>query len=142
MELYMIRCTTTKYNHTHRAIIKALNKLLTGNLFKLQDMQELNNPEKVSSTWVMNLYGLIDQLYDTEMQMTGMKPKEVIELKKVPLVESYSQEDTLPEDGLYCYLLQPSEKHDDQKTSRLSEVRSSHGNRVLYCFAWTRQSLR
>ena len=36
------------------------------------------------------------------MQMTGMKPKDAIELKKVPLVESYPPEDTLPEDGLYC----------------------------------------
>ena len=38
--------------------------------------------------------------------MTGMKPKEVIELKKVPLLESYPKEDTLLEDGLYHYLLQ------------------------------------
>ena len=61
-------------------------------------MQQLNNPEKVSSTWVKHLYGLIDQLDDTETQMTGMKPKE---LKKVPPVKSYPPEDMLPEDGLY-----------------------------------------
>ena len=37
--------------------------------------------------------------------MTGMKPKDAIELKKVPSLESYASKDTLPEDGLYCYLL-------------------------------------
>ena len=45
-----------------------------------------------------------------------MKPKDAIKLNEVPLVnrESYPEEDTLPEDGLYHYLLQPSEEHDDQ----------------------------
>ena len=38
----------------------------------------------------------------------------MIELKEVPLVETYSAEDTLPEDGLYHHLLQPREEHDDQ----------------------------
>ena len=76
--------------------------------------KNLNDPEKVSSTWVRHLYGLIDQLNDTLMQMTGTRPKDVIELKEVPLVESYHMEDTLPEDGLHHYLLQPSKEHDDQ----------------------------
>ena len=78
--------------------------------------------------------------------MAGMKPKEAIELKKVPLEESYSLEDMLSEDGLYHYLLQPSEEHDDQckratdriwskKTYRLSEVMSNPGNRVMYYLA-------
>ena len=55
-----MRCTMTKYKHTHKAFIEALNKLLTENLFKVQDMQELKDPEKVSSTWVKHLHGLID----------------------------------------------------------------------------------
>ena len=42
--------------------------------------------------------------------MTGMSLKEVIELKEVPLVERYPWEDTLPEDGLYHYLLQPGKE--------------------------------
>ena len=37
--------------------------------------------------------------------MTEMSPKETVELKEVPLVDSYPSEDKLPEDGLYCYLL-------------------------------------
>ena len=77
--------------------------------------------------------------------MIGMSPKDAIELKEVPLVERYFPEDTLPEDGLYHYLLQPGKEHDDQhkramdriwskKTYRLSEVMLSLGNRVMYYF--------
>ena len=72
---------TTKYKHT--AVVKTLNKLLAEELFKVQDAQELNVPEKVSSTWVKHLYGLVDKLNDTETQMIGMSPKDVIKLKKV-----------------------------------------------------------
>ena len=42
--------------------------------------------------------------------MIGMKPKDDVKLKEVPLVENYPPEDTLPEDGLYHYLLQPNEE--------------------------------
>ena len=75
----------------------------------------MNDPEQVSSRWVKQLYGLVDELNDTQTKMTGMKPKDAIVLDEVPLVkrESYSPEDTLPEDGLYRYLLQPGEEHDD-----------------------------
>ena len=131
-----IRHTVRKYKHRHTAFVKALNKPLAENLFSVQDTQELNDPEKV----------LIDQLNDMKIQMTGMKPKEAIKLKKVPLAESYPPEDTLPEDGLYCYLLQPAKEHDNQckratdriwseRTYRLSEVLSSPGNQVMYYLA-------
>ena len=76
----------TKYKHTHTAFVKALNKILAENLFKVQDAQELNDPEKVLATWVKQLYGLVDKLNNTETQMTGMKPKDVIKLDQVPLV--------------------------------------------------------
>ena len=56
----MIRCVTTKYKHRHTAFVKALKKLLVEQLFKVQDAKELNNPEKLSSTWIKHLYGLID----------------------------------------------------------------------------------
>ena len=55
----MIRHVTTMHKHTLTASIKALKKLLT-ELFKAQDAQELNNPEKVLSTWVKHLYGLVN----------------------------------------------------------------------------------
>ena len=41
-----IQQVTTKYKHT--AFVKALNKILAERLFKVQDAQDLNDPEKVS----------------------------------------------------------------------------------------------
>ena len=98
-----IQRVTTKYKHTHTAFVEALNKILTERLFKVQDAQELNDPEKVSSRWVKHLYGLVDEVNDTETEVIGMKPKDAIKLNEVPLVtqESYPPEEILPEDGLY-----------------------------------------
>ena len=77
--------------------------------------------------------------------MIGMKPKDAIKLNEVPLVdqESYPPEEVLPEDGLYQYLLQPSEEHDNQQcrvrdriwskgTYRLREIVENPGNCVMY----------
>ena len=52
---------TTKYKHTHTAFVEALNKRLAEQLFKVQYAQELNDPDKVSSTWVKHLYGLVER---------------------------------------------------------------------------------
>ena len=136
---------TTKYKHTHTAFVEALNKILAERLFKVQDAQELNDPEKISSRWVKPLYELVDELNDTTTEMIGMKPKDAIKLDEVPLVvrESYPPEEVLPEDGLYRYLLQPGEEHDDQRhratdriwskeTYRLREIAENPGNRVMY----------
>ena len=79
---------TTKHKHTHMTFVKALNKILTEQLFRVQDELELNDTERVSLTWVKHLYGLVDQLNDSETQITGMSPEEAIELKEVPLVEN------------------------------------------------------
>ena len=76
-----------KYKHIHIAFVEALNKILTERLLKVQDPQELNDPEKVSATWVKYLYGLVDELNDTETEMIGMKPKDAIVLDQVPLVK-------------------------------------------------------
>ena len=72
-------------------------------MFKVQDAQELNDPEKVSLRWVKHLYGLVDELNDRETEMIGMEPKDPIILNEVPLVdqESYPPQEVLPEDGLY-----------------------------------------
>ena len=77
--------------------------------------------------------------------MIGMKPKDAIVLDEVPLMnrKNYPEEDTLPENGLYWYLLQPGEEHDDQRhratdrvwsngTYRLREVVEDSGNHVMY----------
>ena len=95
-----IRRVTTKYKHTNTAFV---NKILAERLFKVQDAQELNDPENVSATSVKHLYGLVDELNDTETEMIGMKPKDAIKLDEVPLVkqEAYPPEEVLPEDGLY-----------------------------------------
>ena len=71
------------------------------------------------------------------------------------LREAYPEEDKLPEDGLYRYLLQPSEEHDDQRrramdriwskaTYRLREVVEDSGNSVMNILPkrWTRESFR
>ena len=70
---------------------------------------------------------------------------DAIKLGQVPLVkrENYPPENKLPEDGLYHYLLQPGEEHDDQwhratdriwakKTYRLKEIVEDPGNHVMY----------
>ena len=80
-----------------------------------------------------------------KLNLIGMKPKDAIRLNKVPLVkqENYNPEEILPEDGLYRYLLQPGEEHDDQQrraadriwskeTYRLREIAENPGNRVMY----------
>ena len=82
-----IRRVTTKYKHTHTAFVEALNKILAERLFKVQDAQELSDPEKISSRWVKHLYGLVDELNDTETEIIGMKPKDAIVLDQVPLVK-------------------------------------------------------
>ena len=91
------------------------------------------------------MYGLVDKLNDTETEMIGMKSKDAIKLKEVPLVarESYPPEQVLLEDGLYRYLLQCGEEHNDQRcratdriwskaSYRLREVVESPGNWVMY----------
>ena len=108
----------------------------------------MNDPEKVASRWVKHLYGLVDELNDMETEMIGRKPKDAIKLKEVPLVarESYPPEEVLSEDGLYGYLLQPGEEHDDQQhretdriwseaSYRLREIVENPGNRMMYYLA-------
>ena len=105
----------------------------------------MNDPERVSSRWVKHSYGLVDKLNGTTTEMIGMKPKDAIVLDQVPLVnrENYPEEDKLPKNGLYRYLLQPGEEHDDQRhratdrmwskaTYRLREVMENPGNHVMY----------
>ena len=55
------RHTMIKYKNTHTTFVGVLNKIHAEQQFKVQDAQELNDPEKVSSTWVKHLYGLVDE---------------------------------------------------------------------------------
>ena len=101
-----IQCTMTKYKHTHMAFIEALNKLLPENLFKVQDAQELNDPEKVSSTWVKHLYGLIENEFYCHL---------------LPLSEEQDDQRKRATDRIWS-----------EKTYRLNEVMLSPSNRVMY----------
>ena len=57
----------------------------------------------------------LKRLNNTISSTIGMKPKDAIKLDTVPLNKKYPDETVLPEDGLYRYLYQPGEQHEDQK---------------------------
>ena len=95
--------------------MEAFNKELAKLLFKPMDAQKLQDPEKVSTIWVKNLYKTVNKINNTVSPMIGMKPKDAIKLDTVPLDKTYPEETVLPEDGLYRYLYQLGEQHADQK---------------------------
>ena len=49
-------------------------------LFKVEDAQELNDPIRYQQLGLSNLYGLVDELNNTETDMIGMKPKDAIKM--------------------------------------------------------------
>ena len=102
-----IRRATTKHKHTQTAFAEAFNKALVKLLFK--PMDELQDPEKISTIWVKNLNKIVSKMNTTVSWMIGIKPKDAIKLDTFPLDKTYPQETLLPEDGLYRYLYQPGE---------------------------------
>ena len=121
--------------------LEAFKKELAKRLFKPMDAQELQEPDKVSRTWVKNLNKTVNKMNNTVSSMTGMKPKDAVKLDTVRLNKTYPKETALPEDGLYRYLYQPGEQHGDQKrraadltwskdTYRLDRIVQNPGNRV------------
>ena len=95
--------------------MEVFNKELTKLLRKPVDAQELQDPEKVSTSWVKNLNKTVNKINNTVSSMIGMKPKDAIKPDTVPLDKTYPEETVLPEDGLYRYLYQSGEQHGDQK---------------------------
>ena len=79
-----IRRATTKYKHT-------LNRELANLLFKPMKAQELQDPEKVSATWVKNLNKTMNKMNNTVSSMIGMKPKGAIKLDTVSLGKKISR---------------------------------------------------
>ena len=128
--------------HTHTAFVEAFNEELVKLLSRPMDVQELQDPEKVSTIWVKNVDITVKGMNNTILSMIGMKPKDVIKLDTVPLDKIYPEETVLPEDGLSRYLCQPGEQHRDQrratyliwsKSTYLSDrTLQEPGNRVLY----------
>ena len=107
------------------------------------DVQELQDPEKVSIIWVKNLNQIVNKMNYTKSSMIDMNPKDAIKLDTVPLDKTYPEQTVLPEDSLYRYLYQPGEQHGDQKrratyfiwsknTYRLDRIVQEPYNRVLY----------
>ena len=142
-----VKRVTTKYHHKFTAFVENFNKTLAEKLFKIQDAQELNDPTKNSKTWVKHLYRIVTAMNNTKLDRIGMKPSKAVKLEHVTLaIERYPKEEVAPEDGLYRYLLQPGEEHNDQKrratdkiwskkTYRLDKIIENPGQRVLYYLA-------
>ena len=57
-----IRRATTKYKHTHTAFMEAFNRELAKLLFIPMDAQELQDPEKVATTWVKTLNKIVNKM--------------------------------------------------------------------------------
>ena len=121
----------------------AFDKELAKLLFKPIDLQELQDPEKVSTIWVKILNKIVNKMNNSVSSVIDMKPKDSIKLETVPLDKKYLEEIVLSEDGLYRYLYQPGEQHEDQKrqatdlilnknTYRLDQIVQEPGNHVLY----------
>ena len=78
-------------------------------MLKPMDAQELQDSEKVSTTWVKNLNKNVNKMNNTVSSMIGMKPKDAIKLDTVSLEKTYPEETVPPEDELYRYFYQPGE---------------------------------
>ena len=107
------------------------------------DLQDLQDPEKVSTIWVKILNKIVNKTNNSVSSVIDMKPKDSIKLETLPLDKKYLEEIVLSEDGLYRYLYQPGEQHEDQKrratdpiwskhTYRLDQNAQEPGNHVLY----------
>ena len=59
------------------------------------DVQELQDPEKVSTIWVKNLKKIVNKMNNTALLIPSMKPKDAIKLDTVPLDTKYSEETVL-----------------------------------------------
>ena len=142
-----VKRATTKYRHTYTAFVESYNKILAEELFKIQDAQELQEPETTSKVWVKFLYKIVNKLNNQKTRMIGMKPNKAVKLDQVPLAATaFPEEKVALEDGLYRYLYQPGEQHGDQRrratdfnwskeTYRLDRVVAEQENRVLYYLA-------
>ena len=127
-----IKRATTNYKHTHTAFVEAFNKELVEELFKPMDVQEINDPNKISRIWVRNLENPIKRMNNSKTAMIDMKTKDAIKLSNVELVKSeeFVDEKPLPEDGLYRYFYQPGEQHGDQKRRAIDFVWSKNTYRL------------
>ena len=147
-----VRRATKKFKHTHTTFVEVFNQELEKQLFKAMDVQELQDPEKVSANWIKNLNSIVNKVNKTKSLMYDMKPKDATKLNILELdqqiswrktYQTYPEEKVLPGDGRYRYLYRPGEQTGDQNrqatdfiwsenTYRLNRIVEEPGNRILY----------
>ena len=137
-----VKQVTTKYHHKFTAFVENFN----GVIFKIQGVQELNDPSKDSSTWFKYLNKTVSNLNRRKLKRLGMTPAKVVKLEEALDLNPQQHAKQLPEDGLFQYLLQPGEEHGDEKrwvtnknwskeAYRLKEIVENARKRVLYYLA-------
>ena len=57
--------TTTTHKHTHEAFMENFNKDLVKQLFKLMDVDEIQDVLKLLAIWVKNLYSIVNKMKNT-----------------------------------------------------------------------------
>ena len=138
-----IRRAITEHKHTHTTYVETFNRELAKLLFKAMDVQELQDPKKVSAISVKNLNKTVNKMNNTVSSIIGMRPKDAIKLDTIPLDKKYPKETVVRKDGLYRYLYQFGEQHGDQKRRAIDLIWSKNmypldrivqdpGYRVLY----------
>ena len=68
--------------------------------FKSMDPEELQDPEKVSTSWIKSLYRFVNKMNNTKSLMIYLKSRDAINLDTVKLDKIYPEENVLPEDSL------------------------------------------
>ena len=137
---------TIKYRHNFTVFIERFNKTLL-ELFKAQDVQELQNPTEDSKIWVKYLQKAVTRLNSEKTRMLGMTPAIAVKLGNVELkVKPYPKEEVAQEGGLYRYLYKPGEFEEDNRrratdmiwswdTYRIDRIVDNPGQSVLYYLA-------
>ena len=110
-------------------------------VFILLNRKELQTGED-SETWVKHaLSSVVDELNREKNLMTVSFPATAIKRKIAELKHKYPLKEVLLEDGLYRYLYQPGEQHNNQKKRETDFNRSKNtyrldriepGNWVMY----------
>ena len=68
--------------------------------FKSMDPEELQDPEKVSTSWIKSLYRFVNKMNNKKSLMIYLKSRDAINLDTVKLDKIYPEENVLPEDSL------------------------------------------
>ena len=80
------------------------------------EVQEFQDPEKVSKMWVKNMNDIVNKMNNTNSSIIDMMPKDLVKLDVVELDKSEAspEKQVLPEYNLYKYLDQLRGQRRDQ----------------------------